>query len=432
MTVGMKMSVAICVCAGGVCGLAGAADTPTRLERSSQLVDQVAHIYYNIATGEKIISLIGDGQTDGADSGTSQSIWSMDGPGCSVIDPGFSTSFYYVADDNSVTTSLATGVTTVDFGDLPVDTVVDCVRIDWVTDHDDSDDDSDGIGDGVVGLGGEWTWWDAENGRELNICTRTPLISFLFVDLPGDLNPSPDIATGYTADIDLGGTFASSLVFEMGDTDGDLQGAAVHNALIGTMDNDFDGLPDSDLDGDGLFDWGWSVRFYQPGTADLDGDGLIDGDIADSMHPIGLTLAYPDGVPVDNGDGTWSLPIDTTDADAAFGAEDGFAIYAPPDMNGDILHAGFFWFGGISCAPDANGQITPWAGFSAKLYGPSDPGSCCASNPADLNGDCLFNFFDVSLFLGIWSGDDCDYNGDGACNFFDISAFISDLLAGCP
>jgi hypothetical protein len=51
--------------------------------------------------------------------------------------------------------------------------------------------------------------------------------------------------------------------------------------------------------------------------------------------------------------------------------------------------------------------------------------------PADLNGDGLLNFFDVSAFISAFSGG-ADYNGDGATNFFDVSAFISDFNAGCP
>jgi len=51
--------------------------------------------------------------------------------------------------------------------------------------------------------------------------------------------------------------------------------------------------------------------------------------------------------------------------------------------------------------------------------------------PADLNGDGLLNFFDVSAFISAFSGG-ADYNGDGNTNFFDVSAFISDFNAGCP
>ncbi|MAO23995.1 MAG: hypothetical protein CMJ35_15500 [Phycisphaerae bacterium] len=54
--------------------------------------------------------------------------------------------------------------------------------------------------------------------------------------------------------------------------------------------------------------------------------------------------------------------------------------------------------------------------------------------PADLNGDEVLNFFDVSAFISAFSGmqPDGDFNGDGLFNFFDVSAFISAFSAGCP
>lgn len=54
--------------------------------------------------------------------------------------------------------------------------------------------------------------------------------------------------------------------------------------------------------------------------------------------------------------------------------------------------------------------------------------------PADLNGDGLLNFFDVSAFLTAYNAMDpvADFNDDGMYNFFDVSAFLTDFNAGCP
>ena len=54
--------------------------------------------------------------------------------------------------------------------------------------------------------------------------------------------------------------------------------------------------------------------------------------------------------------------------------------------------------------------------------------------PADLNGDGVLNFFDVSVFLNAYSNQNPigDFNGDGQFNFFDISAYLSAYSAGCP
>ncbi|MGV6813818.1 MAG: GC-type dockerin domain-anchored protein [Phycisphaerales bacterium] len=431
-----SMAFGVCICAGMAHGVAlGGEDTPTALMPSAGRVVDVAHIYYNIASGERVVTLLGDtdGHTTGADTGVSGSVWSSRVSNA-CADFGFSNEYFFGIDNNSGTTSLATAITLVDFGDIATNTVVDCVHIDWVTDHNDVDTDSDGIGDGVVGLAGQWTWWDLENGRQADVCGRTALISFLFTDLPGDISgttgpddPNNTLAK-YTADIDLTTSFSSSLTFEICDTDNDPQGAAVFHPLIGTFDHNFDGLPDSDLDGDGLADWGWSVRFYQPGFYDLDSDGVPDGDPADSFRTIGVSFGAPEGTAIDNGDGTWTWDIDTSIVDAGTGEEDAFAIYAPPDFNGDILYGGFFWFGGFKCVDEGSGGYTPAAMFEHQLWGPPTDAVCC---PPDLNCDGVIDFFDVSQFLGEFAAGG-DYNGDGVTNFFDVSQFLNEFNAGCP
>ena len=437
----MKAKSALTVAlAAGIASTAAASNSPTTLGPSNAKVIDVAHIYFNIATGEKVVTLLGDGQTAPADTGSSTSIWSaLVGNQCSA--QGFTTSFFFGVDNNTGTTSLATAVTNLDYGDIAANTVVDCVHINWVTDHDDVDTDGDFIGDGVPGLGGQWTYWDADNGRAINASTRTPLISFLFIDLPGDTSGTTDpndplnTLAGYTADIDLAATFSSSLTFEICDTDGDDQGAAFSNTdldglgPIGLQDNDFDGINDSDLDGNGLADWSWTVRFFQPGTEDLDSDGIIDGDFADSMKTIGITFGAPAGTAVDTA-GVWSWAIDTMAADAGTGYEDRFAIYAPPNVDGDILYAGGFWFGGLACVADANGQYNPAASFEHQFFGPGVPNPC----PADLNNDDVYNFFDVSAFLAAFSAMNpiADFTNDGVYNFFDVSAFLGFFAQGCP
>jgi len=54
--------------------------------------------------------------------------------------------------------------------------------------------------------------------------------------------------------------------------------------------------------------------------------------------------------------------------------------------------------------------------------------------PADITGDGVINFFDVSAFLGAFSAQDpiADFTNDGAFNFFDVSAFLQAFTAGCP
>ncbi len=53
---------------------------------------------------------------------------------------------------------------------------------------------------------------------------------------------------------------------------------------------------------------------------------------------------------------------------------------------------------------------------------------------ADLTGDGVLNFFDVSAFLSAFTANDpiADFNEDGSFNFFDVSAFLNAFSLGCP
>lgn len=54
--------------------------------------------------------------------------------------------------------------------------------------------------------------------------------------------------------------------------------------------------------------------------------------------------------------------------------------------------------------------------------------------PADLTGDGVLNFFDVSAFLSAYTANDpvADFTDDGVWNFFDVSAFLGAFADGCP
>lgn len=53
---------------------------------------------------------------------------------------------------------------------------------------------------------------------------------------------------------------------------------------------------------------------------------------------------------------------------------------------------------------------------------------------ADLNGDGLYDFFDISVFLTAFSNQNstADFNNDSLFDFFDISAFLAAFSIGCP
>ncbi len=56
----------------------------------------------------------------------------------------------------------------------------------------------------------------------------------------------------------------------------------------------------------------------------------------------------------------------------------------------------------------------------------------CSANPADINGDGVLNFFDVSAFLSAFGNLEpiADFNNDGMWNFFDVSAFLAAFANG--
>lgn len=430
-----KQSILIVLsCAGGAAGLANGSE-PATLPFERAAVQDIAHIYFNLATGERVVSLNDADQTSGADTGSSISVWSTgSGPDC-MNGTGYTTDYYFAV-DNPGSTSLSTGVTLLDFGDIESDTVVDCLSINWTVAHLDTDTDLDSIGDGVEELAGEWTVWDADNGRFSNQSTRMPLINFLFFNLPGNI-ASPGFLSGYTADIDLVGFgTATDLSFEIGDSDGDCQSAAYCNSSvldastgsfvpIAMADNDLDGLPDGDLDGDGLFDFSWTVRFYQPGIGnDFDSDNDTGTAAPTDADSIGVGLGFPVGGFVNPGGVGYG--IDPTVPNAGTGAEDRFVLIAS-----DGTYGGDGNFGGFRC-PIAGDPFSgiPAGVFEFELFGPGGQSYCYA----DFNNDGVIDFFDITEFLACWQNGypgTCDCDGDGDLDFFDISCFLQRFLQGC-
>ncbi len=53
---------------------------------------------------------------------------------------------------------------------------------------------------------------------------------------------------------------------------------------------------------------------------------------------------------------------------------------------------------------------------------------------ADLTGDGILDFFDISAFLTSFNAQDpiADFTGEGIYDFFDVSAFLQAFAAGCP
>jgi len=96
------------------------------------------------------------------------------------------------------------------------------------------------------------------------------------------------------------------------------------------------------------------------------------------------------------------------------------------------------WGDYLDIAMDPNDDTTFWImGMYAKNFGWQtwiDSFTIAAPCPADLTGDGVLNFFDISAFLSAFNSGDslADLNGDGIYNFFDVSDFLGAFAEGCP
>jgi hypothetical protein len=115
-----------------VAGLAGSvvgADGPVELEPDRGEVRHLGHIYFNIATGEKITTLIdvGDSQSP-AVGDPGDEIW-IANTGAQCAEFGYDTAYFFNLHDNDPCSSIFCNREWMlfDWGDIVVDTVVDCV-----------------------------------------------------------------------------------------------------------------------------------------------------------------------------------------------------------------------------------------------------------------------------------------------------------------
>jgi len=465
--------------AAGIASTAMANESETPMDYSDALIptSQVkigGHYYFNIITGEKILNVNNEAVRAAIDEGTE--IWinetGLDFDGDTTPDivpcaPQGATSGPGLAlhDDPSLNylpptfSSIAIGSLAGDWGGIEADTVVDCVRIEWSSSFNDSTDtDGDTVIDPQIGFAGVWTFLDGFRGRVDANSTAAPILTFQFNRLPGndvtadgdgDTIPDgplpPGFLTIFTADIDLATTFASSVTFEIADTDSDLQGADLANLGYAAPGAEVDsgptpgqpgvgdGIPDFDQDQDGLADFGWVTRYIQPGTedtdnADSDSDTStgVDGNVFNRAL-TGRLIGMPSpGTAVFNtASAAWEWQLD---GPTARPTEDVFTFYPPANP----LPFNLF-FGGFSCDdtdPLTPGvQFAPWSDFAIRFFGP-DAGGCAA----DFNGDGVASFPDVGLFLAAFAAMDpsADFNGDGSVSFPDVGLFLAAFTAGCP
>jgi hypothetical protein len=191
------------------------------------------------------------------------------------------------------------------------------------------------------------------------------------------------------------------------DADGDLD-AAVLSGVYDDINGSFVCIMIND--GTGQFTKAGS---YQVGNrsegieaGEFDGDGDVD---LLTSSPGDQAFSYLSN----NGDATFAPRIVLDSEDSPF-------ALAVAEINGDGL------LDAVACNIDLGANLT-------RLFNVCDESSINPC-PADLNGDGMLNFFDVSAFLSAYQAQNpiADFTDDGQFNFFDVSAFLSAYNAGCP
>jgi FG-GAP repeat len=197
----------------------------------------------------------------------------------------------------------------------------------------------------------------------------------------------------------------------------------------------------------------WRLDYSHVALAPLNETGLIEGigidgsdpDFADIYtlygsgdEPPQRRWAKPNGTPVDwNGNGGTDPNPVVVDINYLFQCGG-----VPCPTPGEVLSGRADWpnlryklFSGGSF-DDGMHEVTTedtemtWEIFEQMAETPPPPSDCAA----DLNGDSVLDFFDVSAFLNAFSAHDllADFTGDGLFDFFDVQAFLNAYAAGCP
>ncbi len=183
--------------------------------------------------------------------------------------------------------------------------------------------------------------------------------------------------------------------------------------------------------GNGSFDTSSDVDSL---TVDLGTIGLGDGDATSQVELFNIALGGSFAAPIDvevissTGD-TAALSTDLgTITDLSSAGMAAFDVILDDASEG--VYAATYTLRVYNSRAMFPGDVVV-EDLTLNLTGMVGAGAVCTP---DLNGDGMLNFFDISVFLGLYSSGDlgADFSGDGTLNFFDVSAFLGAFTAGCP
>lgn len=367
----MKANTGLILAMVAGCGaVASASDVQTGLKSLKSY--HAGHIYYNVATGERIVINNVQQVRD------LTPVWIADND-----DPCGTGGTIGVVSDAA---DASVDDVHISWGDIPTGSVIDCVTFDFGATIEDvdltgPDGNPDGIGDGVAGYNLLTVFTSETNG--FGETTKQFLSAFTLTDLPAN---TPDVPDGLLAVYEITLDLANDFV------DGD--GNTVDLTLT------FDG---PDLDGDGLTDFGYAHQFEQPSVG-----GAIAG--RGQVAPTGNAL--PD----------------------AQGLEDAVDIYDSlvddlEELNNTGNYLGTFFFGGFDCVTG-----TPFSQMEMQLFGGGGGGPTPCNDADFVEPFGELDFFDVQTFLGLFAANDqlADLVDDDIFDFFDVQAFLAAFGAGCP
>ena len=148
-----------------------------------------------------------------------------------------------------------------------------------------------------------------------------------------------------------------------------------------------------------------------------------------------------DAAVIDPGDlvqTTWLFdsPDGVTTADLLLSTDGGSTFPTTVSTGFDASTGSYYWTAPDVGTSDARLRLVIRDADGNESFDDSDvsftiTGSVCI---ADLTGDGVLNFFDVSVFLNAFTAMDpvADFTGDGLYDFFDVSGFLNAFNAGCP